>query len=68
MYNISIIGEIVLKNEMISDITLIHVWRTISSLKLYFKRGQGRLHLQSLVARQQLSCDLPKSNQISKNQ
>ena len=43
VYNISITGEIVLSNEMIIDTILMRVWHTISSLKIDFKRGQGRL-------------------------
>ena len=43
VYNISITGIIVLSNEMIIGIILMPVWHTISSLKLDFKRGQGRL-------------------------
>ena len=43
VYNISIKGIIVLSNEMIIGIILMPVWHTISSLKLDFKRGQGRL-------------------------
>ena len=41
--HISITGVIVLSNEMSMDIILMRVWHTISSLKLVFKRGQGRL-------------------------
>ena len=33
VYNISITGVIVLSNEMITYIILMHVWHTISSLK-----------------------------------
>ena len=43
VYNISITGVIVLSNEMIINIVLLHVWHTISSLKFVFKRGQDRL-------------------------
>ena len=43
MYNIYISGIIVLSNEMIIGIILMPVWRTISSLKLDFKHGHGRL-------------------------
>ena len=47
--NISIIVVIVLSNEMIFDIILMWIWHTISSLKLYFKRGQGCLHYIPLL-------------------
>ena len=43
VFNTSIAGVIVLSNEMIIDIILLHVWHTISSLKSDFRRGQGRL-------------------------
>ena len=43
VYNISITGFIELSNEMIIIILLMHVWHTISSLKLDFRRGQGPL-------------------------
>ena len=49
VYNISITVVIVLSNEMIFDIILMRVWHTISSLKLDFKRGQGRLPYISLL-------------------
>ena len=43
MYDISIMGVIVLSNETIIDIILMPVWHTISSLKLVYKCGQGSL-------------------------
>ena len=43
VFNTSMTGVIVLLNEMIFDIILMRVWHTIASLKLDFRRGQGRL-------------------------
>ena len=68
VYNISITGVTVLSNEMITDITLMRVWHTISSLKLDFKRGQGRLHyILLLLGNRSYDVIYLKSNQISKN-
>ena len=68
VYNISIIGGIVLSNEMIIDIILMRVWYTISSLKLDFKRGQGRLpYILLLLGNKSCHVIYQKSNQISKN-
>ena len=49
VYNISYIGVTVLSNEMITDIILMRVWHTISSLKYVFKRGQGCLPLNNIL-------------------
>ena len=43
VYSLSITGVIVILNEMIIDKILMCVWHTMSSIKLVFKRGQGRL-------------------------
>ena len=70
VYNISITGIIILSNVMIIDIILMPVLHTISSLKLDFKRGQGRLPYILLLLGNR-SCHFiyqKKSNQISKNQ
>ena len=68
VYNISITGIIVLSNEMITTIIFMPVWHTISSLKLDFKRGQGRLPYMFLLLGN-MSCHViyQKTNQISKN-
>ena len=68
VYNISTAGVIVLSNDMIIDIILLRVWHTISFLKIFFKRGQGRL-LYILLLLGNMSCHViyQKSNQISKN-
>ena len=68
VYNISITGIIVLPNEMITGIILIPVWHTISSLKLDFKCGQGRLpYILLLLGNRSCHVIYQKSNQISKN-
>ena len=43
VYTISTKWAIILTNESIIDIILLYVWHRISSLKFFFKRGQGRL-------------------------
>ena len=67
VYNISITGVNVLSNEMIIDM----IWRvlhTISSLKLIFKRGQGRLpYIFLLLGNRSCHVTYQKRNQISKN-
>ena len=66
VYNTSIIGVIVLSNEMVVDIILRRVWHTISSLKLIFKRGQGRLpYILLLLGNMSCHVIYQKSNQIS---
>ena len=68
VYNISITVVIVLSNEMIFGISLMQVWRTISSLKLDFKRGQGFLsYIPLLLGNSSCHVIYQKSNQISKN-
>ena len=68
VYNISIAGVIVLSNEIIIDITLMRVWHTISALKLYFKRGQGRLpYILLLLGNMSCHVSYQIGNQISKN-
>ena len=68
VYIISITEIIVLSNEMIIGIILMPVWNTISSLKLDFKRGQGRLpNILLLLGKRSCHVIYQKSNQISKN-
>ena len=68
VYNISITGIILFSNEMITGIILMPVWHTISSLKLDFKRGQGRLpYILLLLGNMSFHVIYQKSNQISKN-
>ena len=68
VYNINITGVIVLSNEMIIDIILMHVRHTISFLNLIFKRGQGRLpYILLLLGNMSCPVIYQKSNQISKN-
>ena len=68
MYNINVTGVIVLSNEMIIDIIMMHVWHGISSLNFIFKRGQGLLPYFPLLLGN-MSCHViyQKSNQISNN-
>ena len=68
VYNISITGVNVLSNEMIIDIICMRVWHTISSLKLIFKRGQGRLpYILLLLGNRSCHVIYQKRNQILKN-
>ena len=68
MYKISITGVIVLSNEVIIDIKLMRVWHMISSLKLDFKRGQGRLpYILLLLGNRSCNVMYQKCNQISNN-
>ena len=68
VYNTSITGVIVLSNEMIIDIILMRVWHTISSLKLDFRRGQGKLpYILLLLGNRSYHVIYPNRNQISKN-
>ena len=68
LYNISFTGVIVLSNEMIIDIILMRVWRTLSSLKLAFKRSQGRLpYILLLLGNIICHVIYQKCNHISKN-
>ena len=68
VYNISIIVVIVLSNAMNFDIILMHIWHTISSLKLDFKRGQGCLpYIPLLLGNRSYHVIYQKSYQISKN-
>ena len=68
VYNISVTGIIVLTNEMNTGIILMPVWHTISSLKLDFKRVQGRLpYILLLLGNRSCHVINQKSNQISKN-
>ena len=65
---LSITGVIVLSNETIIDIILMHVWHTISSFKLIFKRGQCHLpYILLLLGNRSCHVIYIKSNQISKN-
>ena len=68
VYSIYITGIIVLSNEMIIDIILMCVWHTISSLKLIFKCGKGRLpYILLLLGNMSCHVIYQNSNQISKN-
>ena len=51
VYTISAKGVIILSNEIIIDIILLHVRHMISSLKSFFKRGQGSLTYNILLLR-----------------
>ena len=68
VYDITITGRNVRSNEMIIDIILMRSWYTISSLKLDFKRDQGRLpYIPLLLGNRSCHVIYQKSNQISKN-
>ena len=65
---ISIKGVIVLSNEKIIDMILLRVWHKISSLKVFRKRGQGRLpYILLLLGNRSCHVIYQKSNQIAKN-
>ena len=58
VYNINITGVIVLSNEMIIDIIIMRAWHAISSLILFFKRGQWPVNFNLHFAELHIGCSI----------